>query len=179
MMVKNVIKAALIGSVALGMVGCASKHKHDASMNPSYQGNQVSSLDEMRSFYGQDMTPAEEQALLAKKTFYFGFDRFDVSEENRLALMAHARKLMNDPQARIRIDGHTDERGSREYNIGLGERRAKSARDVLRLKGVRDEQIAIVSYGKEKPVAFGHDEDAWSLNRRAVVTYEDESGDRG
>jgi peptidoglycan-associated lipoprotein len=72
----------------------------------------------------------------------------------------------------MRIDGHTDERGSREYNIGLGERRANAVRNVMVLKGVSEDRIVTVSYGKEKPIALGHAEESWQQNRRAEFAYE-------
>jgi peptidoglycan-associated lipoprotein len=127
--------------------------------------------DTMR-FYGSDVSPAEEKALLAKRTYYFSYDGFDVNDEDTLSVYAHAKRLINGKRAHVRVEGHTDERGSREYNVALGERRANAVANILMLKGVPQDQISVVSYGKEKPAVAGHDESAWSQNRRAVIIYE-------
>jgi len=84
---------------------------------------------------------------------------------------AHAKYLAGHPGTRVRLEGHTDERGSREYNIGLGERRAQSVRRALLLQGAADAQISTVSYGEERPAAPGHDEAAWAKNRRVEIVY--------
>ena len=83
----------------------------------------------------------------------------------------HAKYLGAHPATRVRLEGHTDERGSREYNIGLGERRAQSVRRALLLQGATDTQISTVSYGEERPAAPGHDEAAWAKNRRVEIVY--------
>ena len=80
--------------------------------------------------------------------------------------------MLQSDSLRMRIDGHTDERGSREYNIGLGERRANAVRNVMVLKGVSEDRLVTVSYGKEKPVALGHAEESWQQNRRDELAYE-------
>ncbi|HRE32145.1 MAG TPA: OmpA family protein, partial [Candidatus Berkiella sp.] len=85
---------------------------------------------------------------------------------------AHAEFLKNNPNHHVRVEGHADEHGSREYNIALGERRARTIANALMSQGVAPHQIATVSYGKEKPEAMGHSEDAYRLNRRAVIVYE-------
>jgi peptidoglycan-associated lipoprotein len=83
----------------------------------------------------------------------------------------HALILANDPAVRVRLEGHADERGSREYNIGLGERRAQSVRRMLMIQGASAAQIATVSFGEERPLALGSDEDSWSQNRRVEIKY--------
>ncbi|MDB6096082.1 MAG: pal [Francisellaceae bacterium] len=125
-------------------------------------------------FYGQEVSPEQERELIDQKTYQFAYDRFDVQESDLLSVYAHAKKLMTHPKARMRIEGHTDERGSREYNVALGERRAKSLANIMMLKGVNQDQISIVSFGKERPKSRGHNESAWSENRRAEVVYESE-----
>ncbi len=86
-------------------------------------------------------------------------------------MAAHAKYLASNPTARIRLEGNTDERGSREYNIGLGERRAQAVRRALLLQGASDGQLSTVSYGEERPAAAGHDEASWSKNRRVEIVY--------
>jgi len=105
------------------------------------------------------------------RIIYFEFDRFDVKPEYNAILQAHARYLSSNPSARVRLEGHADERGSREYNIGLGEKRGQSVRNVLLLQGGVSDQIATVSFGEERPAVIGSDEEAWSLNRRVEIVY--------
>lgn len=110
-------------------------------------------------------------ALLNTRTFYFTFDESALRPQDYPVLRAHAHYLNTHPQQRITIAGHTDERGSREYNIALGERRAMAVQRFLAAEGVREAQLDIVSYGEELPVNDGHTEAAWAQNRRAVLFY--------
>ena len=123
---------------------------------------------------GEDLTFEEHfvDGKLTEVVFYFGFDRSDLNDTVYEVLKAHAEYLVNNSNARLRIEGHTDERGSREYNIALGERRAKALEHALLLDGVSKGQISIVSYGEEKPAVYGHDESAWRYNRRGILVYE-------
>ena len=104
--------------------------------------------------------------------FYFDFDKSIVRPEAREALAKHAEFLVANPDARVVLEGHADERGTREYNMALGERRAKAVSRYLTIQGVAASQIETVSFGEEVPVAFGHDAEAWQLNRRVEVRYE-------
>lgn len=110
-------------------------------------------------------------SLLSTKTIYFEFDQSSIRSEFIDVLRAHAAYLNTNSSARVRIEGHADERGSREYNIGLGERRANAVRSFLEAEGVSSAQIDSISYGEERPVALGSDEIAWAENRRAVLVY--------
>jgi peptidoglycan-associated lipoprotein len=115
---------------------------------------------------------AQQQALAAleaRNTVYFAFDSSEIQSEYLPVVAAHAAYLAKYPAAHIRLEGHTDERGSREYNIGLGERRAQTVRKALMLQGVADSQITTVSYGEERPAVEGHDEAAYAQNRRVVM----------
>jgi peptidoglycan-associated lipoprotein len=94
-----------------------------------------------------------------------------VHDEDRAIIQAHADYLAQHPTVKVTLEGHTDERGSREYNIGLGERRAKAVAEMMKLMGVSADQISTVSYGEERPAALGHDESAWHLNRRVEIVY--------
>jgi peptidoglycan-associated lipoprotein len=111
------------------------------------------------------------QAAAENRIIYFDFDRFDVKPEYQAVLKAHGQYLSANPGAKVRLEGHTDERGSREYNIGLGERRAQAARQVLLLQGATVDQLTTVSYGEERPAVIGSDEEAWALNRRVEIVY--------
>ena len=97
---------------------------------------------------------------------YFDFDKYDIKDEYREVLNQKAAIMRQFPSIRVRIEGHTDERGTQEYNLALGERRAKAAYEYLVLLGVNPNQLEIISYGKEKPVVDGSNEQAWSANRR-------------
>lgn len=108
---------------------------------------------------------------LAQRIFYFDYDSSQVSGSDRQALDAHAAHLASNPSLSVRVEGHGDERGSREYNIGLGERRAQSVRRFLLFQGASSSQITVISYGEERPQALGHDESVWSQNRRVELVY--------
>ncbi len=102
---------------------------------------------------------------------YFDFDSSEVRADFTDIVARHALILANDSMIRVRLEGHADERGSREYNIGLGERRAQSVRRMLMIQGASAPQIATVSFGEERPVALGGDEDSWAQNRRVEIKY--------
>jgi peptidoglycan-associated lipoprotein len=102
---------------------------------------------------------------------YFDFDQSDLRAEYSDTLQAHANRLANDRGTSIRLEGHADERGSREYNIGLGERRSQAVRRLLLIQGASADQISTVSFGEERPAAFGSDEESWQLNRRVEIRY--------
>jgi peptidoglycan-associated lipoprotein len=108
---------------------------------------------------------------LSKRSVYFDFDSNAVKDDYRGLVTAHARYLADKRDAHIRIEGNCDERGSREYNLALGQRRAESVKKVMTVLGVADGRIETTSYGEEKPVAMGHDEAAWAQNRRADIKY--------
>ena len=104
---------------------------------------------------------------LSKRQIFFDYDRFDVKDEYRPLIEAHAKYLRENPNAKMLIQGNADERGSREYNVALGQKRAESVTKLLVLLGARADQIEAISWGEEKPRGNGHDEKAWSENRRA------------
>lgn len=117
-------------------------------------------------------SPLEDpDSLLSKRVVYFDFDKSDIKSEYRDIIKAHAGYLADNPDVRITLEGHADERGTREYNMGLGERRANSVRAFMLVQGASRNQIKTVSYGEERPVAFGHDEESWRLNRRVEIVY--------
>lgn len=108
---------------------------------------------------------------LSKSIIYFMLDSSQVQNDFVPVIAAHAQYLLRHSGQRVTLQGHGDERGSREYNIALGEQRAKSIASMLKVQGVAEGQLDIVSYGEEKPAAFGHDEAAWELNRRVELIY--------
>ncbi|SDH39796.1 peptidoglycan-associated lipoprotein Pal [Paraburkholderia phenazinium] len=109
---------------------------------------------------------------LAKRSIYFDFDSYTVKSDDQPLLEAHAKYLMAHPNRHVLIQGNTDERGTSEYNLALGERRSEAVLHDLETLGVRDSQLEAVSFGKEKPVALGHDEASWAQNRRADLVYQ-------
>ena len=121
------------------------------------------------SFQGHPLDNPE--GVLAARTIYFDFDSSDVPESEQAIIEAHARYLSKHSGALITLEGHADERGSREYNIALGAQRADAVRQLLTLLGATTPQIRAISYGEERPAAIGHDESTWQLNRRVEIIY--------
>ncbi len=111
------------------------------------------------------------ESLLSTKVIYFDLDSSDIKAESRDVIRAHAAYLAATPSAKVLLEGHGDERGTREYNLALGERRAKSVRMVLTAEGAPSDQVTIISYGEERPASDVHDESGWSLNRRVEFIY--------
>lgn len=109
--------------------------------------------------------------ILSKRIIYFDFDAYVVKDEYKPLVEAHAKYLQANRNARMTIQGHADERGSREYNIALGQRRADAVKKMMMLYGAGEVQIETVSFGKEKPKVEGHDETAWAQNRRDEIVY--------
>ncbi len=174
MLIKNVGLLLLSTVLVAGLSGCASKapKKNNASGLEEVKSANGENVEEISRFRGEENWDGKTRDLMAKRVYRFGFDRFDVAKEDYAAIEAHADYLKAHPEAHVRIEGHTDEQGSREYNIALGERRAKAVREIMNAKGVSSTQYDIVSYGPEKPEVTGNDESAFSMNRRSVVAYE-------
>jgi len=120
----------------------------------------------------ENLEVKEESALLDKKVVYFGYNRYDLSVEDKEIIAAHAKYLLENPTLRLRVVGHTDERGTRAYNVALGKLRAKAVARELELKGVPADRITVISYGAKQPVTTSHNEQAWLQNRRAQLIYE-------
>lgn len=118
----------------------------------------------------------DSKSVLSKRSVYFDLDRYDVKDEYKELVTAHAKFLNNNRQFKMLIQGNTDERGSHEYNLSLGQKRSESVKKMLVLLGVREDQLESVSLGKEKPKNSGHDESAWAENRRADMLYKGPTG---
>ncbi len=163
----EILKFGKFTALALAMavaVGCSSKggdESGDGSIDPNagYDAN---------SGAGMDSGLSEEAALRAITTFYFEYDSSDLKPEAMRALDVHARDLKGNG-ARVVLEGHADERGTREYNMALGERRAQAVQRYLVLQGVAQGQLELVSYGEERAVAMGSDEQSWAQNRRVEL----------
>lgn len=119
---------------------------------------------------GDDIAGPQE-GILAQRVVYFDFDSSEIKGAGVALVEAHAKYLVSHPNAHVRLEGNTDDRGSHEYNIGLGERRAQAVKRAMLLEGVTEKQLDTVSYGAERPAVAGSDETAWSKNRRVEINY--------
>jgi peptidoglycan-associated lipoprotein len=129
------------------------------------------SASEMSMGQGGSSRSASRTGTPGARSVYYEFDKSDLSAEDRRLLEQHARYLRSNPNTKVRIEGNADERGSSEYNLALGQRRAEGVARALRAGGVAEDRLEAVSYGKEKPRAQGHDEKSWAENRRSDVVY--------
>ena len=175
--VVNRILALIVVALALTLAGCGPKVKPSTSAptesNPGAQseGANAANAAGAGGAGSQDETAGPQAGLLATRIVYFDFDSAVIQGAGVDVVAAHAKYLAGNPQARVRLEGNTDERGSREYNIGLGDRRAQAVRRALLLQGVSEGQLTTVSYGEERPADPGHDEAAWAKNRRVEIVY--------
>lgn len=128
--------------------------------------------DEERAAQAERASQQEQAAMRKITTFYFDFDTSEIKPEARDVLIAHAQYLANNPNASVRLEGHGDERGTKEYNLALGERRAMAVERFLVVNGASRDQIETVSYGEEKPAAMGSSESAYAQNRRVELIYQ-------
>lgn len=132
-------------------------------------GVQTDRVDDNAALNAEDLMG--DDLLRQTRVVYFDYDSSQIREQDRSVLQAHARFLRSNPQIKARLEGHADERGSREYNLGLGQRRANAARQFMMLTGVAGTQLQPISYGEEKPVSYSHDESSWQKNRRVEIVY--------
>ncbi|WP_445115429.1 peptidoglycan-associated lipoprotein Pal [Acinetobacter sp. WZC-1] len=168
-------------AASLVMTGCASR-KPAAEVTAGTNPNGAVSTDglsEDAALNAQNLTGASakgvtdaNKAFLAKRAVHFDYDSSDLSTEDYQTLQAHAQFLIANANSKIALTGHTDERGTREYNMALGERRAKAVQSYLITNGVNASQLEAVSYGKEMPINPGHNDAAWKENRRVELNYE-------
>lgn len=174
--------AILIAAALLLVAGCTTtpeeqiaasvEDRKPAAASPgsavAVQRPHMPSVDVTKPLARPSAAPA---GTLAKRTIFFAYDQFEIADEYRPLLEAHARHLRTNPGARMLVQGNADERGSREYNVALGQRRAESVKKVLVLFGAADSQIEAVSLGEEKPLCRDHQENCWSKNRRGDILY--------
>ena len=157
-------------AAALAVSACAKKAPKELPVGP--QGS-VTTDDGTGGTSAGAIVPGTQadfvQQMMGQDTIYFDTDRFNIDSADQQALAVQASWLQRYPAKRITIEGHCDERGTREYNLALGERRANAAKNQLVSLGVDPMRITTVSYGKERPVAVGSDEESWAKNRRSVT----------
>jgi peptidoglycan-associated lipoprotein len=167
-------KLALLGAMALVMAGCSSVNLDNPPVEDRSSGRGTGSSTAVAQ---TTVTPVDDgkaaQGAIANvsRLVYFDYDSYVIKPEFQAVIDAHARHIRADRSRKVVIEGHTDERGGREYNLALGQRRAEAVRRALGLLGVADSQVEAVSFGKEKPAVQGSTEAAWSKNRRAEISY--------
>ena len=167
---KNALPLAV---AALLVAGCGGNTIPDPEPEETVMdGSGADSMGEgdFDEFGRGEEVPYDPYAEELSTTIFFDFDSYEVRAEDAEIVNRHSIQIL-DTGATVRLEGHADERGSREYNIGLGERRAQAVRRMLMIQGVPASRISTVSFGEERPVAFGSDEASWAQNRRVEITY--------
>jgi peptidoglycan-associated lipoprotein len=169
------IKLSILAMLCAGLIACGGQQARDDSTDTSDMGGDTSGQTDTSGIDDgstMQIDPFEDpENLLSKRVIYFDFDKADVQPQFRDIIRAHAAYLRDNPSARVTVEGHADERGSREYNLGLGERRGNAVVRLLEAQGARSSQLSVVSYGEERPVATCSEDRCWSQNRRAEIVY--------
>jgi len=155
---------SLIAVAALSLGACATTKTETPEVEDQSVGAEATGVPE-----GQPLDAKDD--LLSKRRVNFEYDSSAIDDAGRAIVEAHAAYLVNNKNIRVVLEGHADERGTREYNLALGERRAQSVERMFKLLGVSADRIKTVSYGEEKPIAMDHDQSAWALNRRVEILY--------
>ena len=179
-MFNNKLCFTLAASVLLLLAGCSSSHKQ-GTYSSSMPSGGIDATRSAQTFGLADTSSIQTDAMgrvinpltaPANQTYYFSFDNSKMLAEDMKALLIQTDYLVGHPNVKVRLEGNADARGSREYNIGLGWRRDQTVARIMEQQGVNPNQIDMVSFGKEKPAAMGNNEQAWSLNRRVELVYE-------
>ena len=173
----NAIRLTLLALLCAGLVACKSEPtivtepqpepEQPRPQQPEADPNAYRGKDDYTNPEGFD----DPTNLLSRRVIYFDFDKSNIKQEFRNILQAHATYLGANSGARVTLEGHADERGTREYNLGLAERRGQSAEDLADAQGASGAQLSVVSYGEERPAANCSDESCWSQNRRVEIVY--------
>ncbi|AXU95928.1 MULTISPECIES: peptidoglycan-associated lipoprotein Pal [Erwinia] len=172
MQLNKVLKGLMLALPVIAVAACSShKNNNNDQTNGMGMGDGSNSGMNSGNMSSDEQARLQMQELQKNNIVYFGLDKYDIASDFAQMLDAHANFLRSNPSYKVTVEGHADERGTPEYNIALGERRASAVKMYLQGKGVSADQISIVSYGKEKPAVLGHDESAYAKNRRAVLVY--------
>jgi len=163
----NIGKAAALALTVVWAAGCSTTNTSDSDSMGDSTATSTQGATTGSSMSGTSMADVKNLATV----FYFDFDKSQVKMESVQALRGHAKYLVANPSAQVVLEGHADERGTREYNMALGERRAQAIARVLTVNGVSSSQIELISFGEEKPVVMGHNESSWAQNRRVELKY--------
>jgi len=172
---RNLAAVAFVGLVLVGCSSTGKKAQTPGSLPADEQPSVTAPPSEgeiSRSVDAEGNPINPQTGMPLGRIIYFGYDKAVLPPESLPLLELHAAFLRNNPDRRVLIEGNTDERGTREYNLALGERRSDAVRTFLVSTGVRRSQVDTVSYGEERPADAGHDEAAWAKNRRAVLVYQ-------
>lgn len=170
----------MILSVVVALTGCGlgplkKRGENIDNTNTDQVENNKVSDEEVNKFVSGDALDVsslnDPNSPLSQRVMYFDLDSSQIKDEDREIITVHAEFLAAHPEITVVLEGHADERGSREYNVALGEKRAKAVKQLMTLQGVTENQIQVISFGEERPVALGHEEDAWRLNRRVEILY--------
>ncbi|ADU68450.1 MAG: peptidoglycan-associated lipoprotein Pal [Pantoea sp.] len=170
MQLNKVLKGLMLALPVIAVAACSS-HKNNNNDQTGMGADGAYGSGQNGNMSSDEQARLQMQQLQQNNIVYFGLDKYDVQSEYAQMLDQHAAFLRSNPSYKVTIEGHADERGTPEYNIALGERRANAVKMYLQGKGVSADQMSIVSYGKEKPAVLGHDEAAYAKNRRAVLVY--------
>ena len=163
----NTSRVLLVAAIAVGLAACTKKTVPVAPAAQPAQPTTPAVVDDGK--YGPE--DLDTDACLRQRTVYFDFDQDAVKPEFQAIMACHAKYLQDRPEARITLEGNADERGSREYNLGLGERRGNAVSGALQAAGGSAGQLTVVSYGEERPVDTASTEEAWAKNRRVEIVY--------
>ena len=174
---KRIASIFLIAAAGVLLAGCPKKPTTVPNANSGQvvtpgtgasTGSTSADANQVRPLASDSTSSSSSEGVLAS-TIHFEYDSSEIKAEYAPVIAAQAKRLAGDRHAAVRLEGHTDERGSAEYNVALGERRAQAVKKALLLQGASESQLSTVSYGEERPVADGHDEAAWAQNRRVEI----------
>ena len=177
---KNGFRLLVTAAVLVLFTACSSTGDSKDGAGADGQGGATGSATDQGSAQASGVQPGgganltvldDPNNILSNQVIYFDFDSSTVKSESMQLVTAHAAFLAENPGLRVRLEGHADERGSREYNLGLGEGRAQAVKRLMVLNGTGAGQLENISYGEERPAALGHDESAWWQNRRVEIVY--------
>lgn len=163
---RSVPRSLLIASAVIALSACAKKEPEDLPPPPPETAQPEPTPQPTGPAQGSQ---EDFLANVSSDRIFFDTDKYDIDAEDQATLRSQAQWLASNPSVRVTVEGHADERGTRDYNLALGERRANAAKNYLASLGVDAARITTISYGKERPAALGSDEEAWAQNRRAVT----------
>jgi peptidoglycan-associated lipoprotein len=171
-MLNRTFALAAFAALALALGGCSSMQKTDGTEAPVTDATGAGTGGAgARGGRWSGGALDDPSSPLANRVLYFEYDSAELRPDSRDTVRAHGGYLAGNRGTNVTVEGHADERGSREYNLALGERRAQAVKRYLEAEGVSGGQVSIISYGEERPADPGHDESAWAQNRRAVLVY--------
>jgi peptidoglycan-associated lipoprotein len=166
---KNIARVIFAAMMVAGVASCAKKAVKPAA--PVEEAPVTTTTQATESMGKYTRESLDTDSCLRQRVVYFDLDQTVIKPEFQAQIACHAAYLRQFPEARVRLEGNADERGSREYNLGLGERRGNAVQSALSAAGASSSQLNVVSYGEERPVCRQHDESCWSKNRRVEIIY--------